>query len=47
MRCTLISVAVFRAFSNVQAVQLVISALKFSDRSLYALEESLANCGLY
>jgi hypothetical protein len=47
MRCTLISVAVFRSFSNnAQAVQLVISALEFSDRSLYALEESLANWGL-
>ena len=46
MRCTLISVAVFRAFSNAQVVQLVISALEFSDRSLYTLEESLAKWGV-
>jgi hypothetical protein len=47
MCCTLISVAVFQAFSKAQALHLVISALEFSDRRLYALEESLANWGLY
>jgi hypothetical protein len=37
MRCALISVVIFQAFSEPQAVRLVISALDLATKSLYAL----------
>ena len=46
MRCALISVVVFEAFSEEQAVELVISVLDLANKSVCVLEKSLANRGL-